>query len=333
MGRRRLGARANALTFPLPWEDLLNQLREHDADLEFPGEVELSLPRLPEELAEVVRVILKANKQGDTTEAEVNSLIHQANIRRSVIVNLILDMKAFGHQSYQYVREEEVRERAAVLPEDGVPPQVLRIINHVDDSAEKLQPQKAATPCDGMQRMECAGEIFAKQRARAVVAEGHSVDRQDTTGVAIAALDDLCRGSAGESKQAGTLQTLEVRTGNQLVDQFRSTYFALAFTFCFKFGTACPDVVNTTAKMKERTDRDQTRKDLHHDPAPKANSSLKDMGPQKPPLFLVQVGKNLLSQGISLRPSQETVAKIKFVQIFYCSSAFRSENPTKLVPT
>ena len=45
--RHRLGASGNALTFPLPWEDLLNQLREHDADLEFPGEVEPSLPRLP----------------------------------------------------------------------------------------------------------------------------------------------------------------------------------------------------------------------------------------------------------------------------------------------
>ena len=153
-------------------------------------------------------------------------------------------------------------------------------MNYVDDSAEKLQPQKAATPCDGMHKMECAGEIFACQRARGVVAEGHSVDRQDTTGVAIAALDDLCRGLAGDSKQAGTLETLEVRTGNRLVDQFRSTYSALAFTFGFKFGTACPDVVNTTAKIKERTDGDkaQTHKDLHHDPALKANSSLKDLG-------------------------------------------------------
>ena len=255
MARHRLGARGNALTFPLPWEDLLGALREHDADIEIPGAVELSLPRSPDELAEVVRVILKTNKEGKTSDAEVKSLIHQANVRRSVVVNLILDMKAFGHPSYQGVSEDAVRERAAALPEDGVPPQVLRIINHVDDSGEKLQPQKAATPCDGMQEMEHAGEVFANQRARAVVAEGQSVDRQDATGVAIAALDDLCRELEGESKRTGALETLEVRTGNQLIDQFRSTYFALAFTFCFKFGTACPDVVNTTAKNKELEQR------------------------------------------------------------------------------
>ena len=183
MARHRLGARGNGLTFPLPWEDLLNQLREHDADLEFPGEVEPSLPRLPEELAEVVRAILKTNKEGDTTEAEVKSLIHQANVRRSVVVNLILDMKAFGHPSHQHVREEDVRERAAALPEDGVPPQVLRIMNYVDDSAEKLQPQKAATPwraCDSMQKMDCVGDLCqpaSKPRCRQHDSKDEGKDR------------------------------------------------------------------------------------------------------------------------------------------------------------
>ena len=71
----------------------------------------------------------------------MKSLIHQANVRRSVVVNLILDMKAFGHPSYQHVREEEVRERAAALPEDGVPPQVLRIMNYVG----RLRREAAAT--------------------------------------------------------------------------------------------------------------------------------------------------------------------------------------------
>lgn len=66
-------------TFPLPVEDLLQQLQEHvdvtSAD---------ALPRSGKQLADVFRVVLKTNKTGKTTQEEIKTLIHQARVRRQV---------------------------------------------------------------------------------------------------------------------------------------------------------------------------------------------------------------------------------------------------------
>ena len=51
MNRHRVGARGNVTCFPLPWESLLEQLREVDKEMP-------SLPRSPEEIASIVRIIL-----------------------------------------------------------------------------------------------------------------------------------------------------------------------------------------------------------------------------------------------------------------------------------
>ena len=79
MARHRYGARGNVITFPLPVEDLLQQLQEHvdvtSAD---------ALPRSGKQLADVFRVVLKTNKTGKTTQEEIKTLIHQARVRRQV---------------------------------------------------------------------------------------------------------------------------------------------------------------------------------------------------------------------------------------------------------
>ena len=150
MARHRRGARGNALTFPMPWEDLLQKLQQQTG----PGAA--ALPRSPQELCGIVRVILTTNKEGKTTQAEIKNLIHQASVRRHVVVKLILDMKRYGHPSFQALDEQQVVEKAALLPEDGVPPELVKIFDKLDDSQEKLQPQKAATPTDGMQTLDQA---------------------------------------------------------------------------------------------------------------------------------------------------------------------------------
>ena len=259
MARQGLGARGNALTFPLPWEDLLHNLQAHEAaTLQADGA--LGLPRKGEALGAVVRVLLKTNKSGKTTADEIKNLIHQANVRREVVVQLILDMKRLGHPSFQRAEEEAVRQAAAELPEDGVPPQVLKVVTELDEASEdKLLPQKAATPADGMQELDRAGAVFAAQRARGVVAEGQNMDAQDQNAVSAAALNDLKEEL--EPQQERSAQTLEIRTGNVLLDQFQPLYFATAFCFCFKHATACPDVVNTVHgpnATRRRRSRDET---------------------------------------------------------------------------
>ncbi|CAJ1389069.1 unnamed protein product, partial [Effrenium voratum] len=170
MARHRFGARGNALSFPLPWEDVLKALQGE-------GDQAAALPRSGAELGQLVRVLLKTNKKGKTSDAEIKGLIHQANVRREVVVNLILDMKRLGHPSFAGVDEKGVR---------------LRVDADVDDAEDKLQPQKAATPCDGRQEdVAAAGATFAAQRARAVVAEGCA--GEDANKAAVAALRKLRR--------------------------------------------------------------------------------------------------------------------------------------------
>ena len=77
MARHRFGARGNALTFPLPLEDLFLALQGLGEDA-----APLELPRSGAELAQVARVLLKTNKEGATKEEDIKTLIHQALVRR-----------------------------------------------------------------------------------------------------------------------------------------------------------------------------------------------------------------------------------------------------------
>ena len=79
MARHRYGARGNAITFPLPVEELLQKLAEHTEQEGDEGE---SVPRSGKQLADVFRVILKTNKHGKTTDEELKTLIHQGIVRR-----------------------------------------------------------------------------------------------------------------------------------------------------------------------------------------------------------------------------------------------------------
>ena len=81
LARHRFGGRGNALTFPLPMEELLLALKTHIEDV---GEGLPLLPHSGELLGNVARVLLKTNKQGATSEEEIKSLIHQAVVRRDV---------------------------------------------------------------------------------------------------------------------------------------------------------------------------------------------------------------------------------------------------------
>ena len=168
-------------------------------------------------------------------------------------MNLILDMKRLGHPSFAHLDEAGVRERAQALPEHGVPAGVLQVIEEEIAKEEleedKLQPQKQAAPREPpADSAKAAGKAFAAQRLRVVVAEGRSA--QDAQQAAKSALDDFVAeleepggpASSRQESQAEGVQTLEVRAGNQLLDQFLPGYWSAAFSFLFKHGTAEPDV-------------------------------------------------------------------------------------------
>ena len=126
-------------------------------------------------------------------------------------MNLVLDMQRLGNPFFSTVKEQTVRERAAALPQDGVPPEVLKVINQLDDALDKLQPQKAAAPRDGLESIDAgAGVAFAIERPRAAVAEGHA--NQDAHQGAIAALNGVFEEAAQQEGPAAA-QVMEIRTG------------------------------------------------------------------------------------------------------------------------
>ena len=164
-----------------------------------------------------------------------------------VVVDLIMEMKRLGHPSFINLDNAKVQEKAAELPEDGVPPEVLRIIEEKmgnDDAPmdSKLQPQKAATPRDAPELdIAAAGKTCAAQRPRTVGAEGQ--DHRDAPEAEKLALENVVADVKDDGIRAG-LETDEVLAGNQL-DMFRRGYWAKAYCFLFKLATTGPDMVHT----------------------------------------------------------------------------------------
>ena len=88
--QHRMAFRGNATSFPLPWEDLMVQLRDCQASSRGPSTA--SLPRSGAELANVVSILLKS-AGGENDKKAHAKLINQANVRRNIVIRLIDEMK------------------------------------------------------------------------------------------------------------------------------------------------------------------------------------------------------------------------------------------------
>ena len=71
--------------------------------------------------------------------------IHQAMVRRSVVVKLIDIMSKRGHRAYAHIDIHEVIAKASALPEHDVPPEIVRLL-----PLDKLQDK---TNCRTVRRM------------------------------------------------------------------------------------------------------------------------------------------------------------------------------------
>ena len=176
MQRHRVGARGNATSFLLPWEALLHEFRKAQ---NCKGGKGIALPRTGQELSDIVQVLLKANDY--ESQEKMKNFVHQAKVRRDVVVRHILAAKARRHRGYLHVDENSVIERAQSLPENGVPDAVCHLLAN-DDALSKIVVQKAATPVEGRSAEwnEKAGQAFSAQRPNAVVLEKSSVPELDS---------------------------------------------------------------------------------------------------------------------------------------------------------
>ena len=183
MGRHRMGARGNATSFPLPWEAMLQELGRTEA-----ASVAPDLPWVGDELADRVSVMLKTRDEDDPKACA--HLVHQATVRRGVVVQLIEGAVRRRHRAYASVSLDRVREKALRLPESGVPPEIVQLLQH-DADLDKVQVQKAATPVPGRTDVATAAASLGQGCPNAVVLEKSSTDDSDINAQRIAALRHL----------------------------------------------------------------------------------------------------------------------------------------------
>ena len=69
-------------------------------------------------------------------------------MRRQIVARLIEEMKQRGHKAYVNVDTGQVKIKASSLPENGVPPEIIRLLP-LDKAHDALQPNKNATPVQG----------------------------------------------------------------------------------------------------------------------------------------------------------------------------------------
>ena len=228
MQRHRVGARGNVTSFPMPWHDLLAALQQAKTD-----ESESrppSLPHDPMDLAAVVQVLLKSNEESDFTQ--MKKFIHQATVRRDVVIEAILEAKYNGHRAYIHLDEQEVRRRAAkFLPTEGIPEAFIRLLPH-DGDIDKIQIQKAATPIEG--RVGTVAELldpFKTQRPNAVIAERSCYDIVDTNATHSTATLLLGRQLESETSKQDTPEKIPVSKRPRTVASHEmQTFWSKVFT-------------------------------------------------------------------------------------------------------
>ena len=227
MQRHTVGTRGNATSFPMPWEEILRMLK--DVDEESDGAAGLDLPHSGEELVRWVQVLLKTS--GDNSEDDMKGLVHQASVRADVVVALIEELKRRGHRAYKNLDMARVRSKAEnTLPRHGIPPEILHLIKikDDDDSLDRIQVQKEATPVPGRCQSDAeAAQIFKDIAPNAVVCERSTADGVDVVAQRAAAFQDigaqLEKGSQQKASKRGTAKAakISVSTGNSMIDQFK----------------------------------------------------------------------------------------------------------------
>ena len=255
---RRIAARGNATTFPLPWEQVLAQLQGLDETRE--GTVAPALPRTGEDLSDFVTVLLKSCDE-EITEESLRRLLHAATVRRAVVVKLIENACARGHRAFRAVCMEDVHRRAAALPENGVP-SAVRVLLPYDEDLDYLQPQKNATPSAPPGSLETVQARMRDAKPNAVVLEKSCALAGDANAQGVDAICVLAQQTHGAGvcgSKTSSMQGLEITTGSRMLDQFEPWYFGVAFAYLFKYCAGLPDAPEWSGKPRWRRKEDEPR--------------------------------------------------------------------------
>ena len=216
--------------------------------------VGIPLPRAGVELANVVSILLKTAGGDDDGQASAR-FIHQATVRRQVVIKVIEELKRRGHSAYVNVDLEDVKQRAQALPENDIPPEIVRLLP-LDNAHDKLQPNKNATPVRREGSLDEVQKNLSVLRMSAVVFEKSTFDAGDEPAQVRACVENTVRKLKREvvsvemksdndhvvvdSADAEISRTdnvvverIGVQTGNSMIDQYEPYYWGCAFAFYF----------------------------------------------------------------------------------------------------
>ena len=104
---------------------MLQQLQAGD-DQADPSNL-VAFPRTGDDLANVVSGLLKQTADATESDNDLARVVHQAMVRRDVVVKLIASTKRRGHRAHRHVIMDDVERRAQALPKDGVPPEIIKL--------------------------------------------------------------------------------------------------------------------------------------------------------------------------------------------------------------
>ena len=267
MQRHTIGTRGNATSFPMPWQEILRMLSDIDDQADSTG---VDLPHSGEELVRWAQVLLKTS--GDEGLDDMKGLVHQASVRSNVVVALIEDLKFRGHRAYQNLDMERVRKKAKdTLPAAGVPPEIMHLvkISQGDDSLDRIQIQKEATPVAGRcQSDREAARIFSTLAPNAVVCERSSEDGVDVVAQRAAAFQDIgallernppAAAARLPASATSKVAKIAVSTGDSMMNQFQPWYYGVAFAFMFSYCTGMPDYAEFQETQRYRRQADAPR--------------------------------------------------------------------------
>ena len=132
LSNARLGAKGNVTCFSLPWEEILQTFSQNGGSNH--------LPRLGQDLAGLVQVVVESHTYDDT-----QLVVQHGRVCRAVVVHLIACMIERNHPAYVGINIVDVEQRSTLLPVDGIPPEMIRVIVPHKNGRD-LHDGKAALP-------------------------------------------------------------------------------------------------------------------------------------------------------------------------------------------
>ena len=217
----RISSKGQIFSAPMNWNDTLEQLRSMERN-----ESHVALPVQGEVLAARVRISITAGL------VDLNRLIRQATIRRNIVVQLIRMHRDAGHPDYAGIDMRDVERRAQTLATNDEPciPNELAEFFEIESEEEKedfIGVDKAATPAERILSDTDLLREFERARPLALMAQRDSDVNKDIV--------------ASRSSALGMFSELEVCTGSNLIEQFKSSYIPRVFCMTFPHCVGGPD--------------------------------------------------------------------------------------------